>query len=275
MAWKNRKRRRPAGEGTLALPTDERLLRPSGSCEGIVSVLGGGDAIAAVPVDAEIVSLSRRPGDIRRIRIVRPYPHSFRTFAKGRWVGRTVLDVYTAEFGSYPEVRTGTCASAVAAPFPDASPLSDPPLSPASRALTELLPSFHSGGPHPGLRSPRLPPARHPQWRRVDPHRPPSRAGRRRRAGLRPRDRYYVGERRRHFRGQTEHASGPSLRGLPPQLALRSDGGHPAPAEGEPPHGAPAGQAHVGTDHRGQEQGGGVKARKRDFGPEVRKILPR
>ena len=37
--------------------------------------------------------------DKRRVRIVRPYPYTFATFAKARWVGRTVLDVYCSEFG--------------------------------------------------------------------------------------------------------------------------------------------------------------------------------
>ena len=41
----------------------------------------------------------------RWIRVVKPYPFTFATFAKARWVGRTVLDVYSSEFGSYPKVR--------------------------------------------------------------------------------------------------------------------------------------------------------------------------
>eukprot|EP00804_Cyclotella_cryptica_P028708 CCRYP_008221-RA/>CCRYP_008221-RA protein AED:0.02 eAED:0.02 QI:884/1/1/1/1/1/2/198/680 len=41
--------------------------------------------------------------DKRRVRIVRPYPYTFATFAKARWIGRTVLDVYHTEFGSYPK----------------------------------------------------------------------------------------------------------------------------------------------------------------------------
>lgn len=38
------------------------------------------------------------------IRVIHPYPYTFSSFAKQRWVGRTVLDVYVSEFGSYPEV---------------------------------------------------------------------------------------------------------------------------------------------------------------------------
>ncbi len=37
------------------------------------------------------------------IRVVEPYPYTFSTFAKARWVGRTVLDVYSTEYGSYPK----------------------------------------------------------------------------------------------------------------------------------------------------------------------------
>ncbi|GAX23232.1 tRNA pseudouridine synthase 9 [Fistulifera solaris] len=33
---------------------------------------------------------------------LRPYPYTFESFAKSRWVGRTILDVYTDEFKSYP-----------------------------------------------------------------------------------------------------------------------------------------------------------------------------
>ena len=39
----------------------------------------------------------------RRVRIIQPYPFRFATFAKARWVGRTLVDVYSREFGSYPE----------------------------------------------------------------------------------------------------------------------------------------------------------------------------
>jgi 23S rRNA-/tRNA-specific pseudouridylate synthase len=36
------------------------------------------------------------------IRVVHPYPYTFVSYAKARWVGRTVLDVYTHEFGLFP-----------------------------------------------------------------------------------------------------------------------------------------------------------------------------
>lgn len=39
------------------------------------------------------------------IRVVKPYAYTFSTFAKARWIGRTVLDVYSSEFGSFPKVR--------------------------------------------------------------------------------------------------------------------------------------------------------------------------
>jgi 23S rRNA-/tRNA-specific pseudouridylate synthase len=37
------------------------------------------------------------------IRALEPYPYTFSTFAKARWLGRTVLDIYSTEFGSYPK----------------------------------------------------------------------------------------------------------------------------------------------------------------------------
>mmetsp|Transcript_57443 Transcript_57443/g.140194 ORF Transcript_57443/g.140194 Transcript_57443/m.140194 type:complete len:649 (+) Transcript_57443:120-2066(+) len=38
------------------------------------------------------------------LRTVEPYPYCFATFAKQRWLNRTVLDVYSNEFGSYPKL---------------------------------------------------------------------------------------------------------------------------------------------------------------------------
>lgn len=54
------------------------------------------------PVEAEIKALPLRAG--KRIRLIKPYPYTFATFAKARWIGRTVLDVYHDEFGSYPKI---------------------------------------------------------------------------------------------------------------------------------------------------------------------------
>ena len=42
---------------------------------------------------------------IRWLRTVEPYLYTFSTHAKSRWLGRSVLDVYHTEFGSYPKVR--------------------------------------------------------------------------------------------------------------------------------------------------------------------------
>lgn len=43
------------------------------------------------------------------IRVIHPYPYTFSTYAKRRWVGRPLLDVYQSEFGSYPEVSIREC----------------------------------------------------------------------------------------------------------------------------------------------------------------------
>jgi hypothetical protein len=39
---------------------------------------------------------------ITYVRTIEPYPYTFSTFAKARWIGTSVLDVYCSEFGSYP-----------------------------------------------------------------------------------------------------------------------------------------------------------------------------
>jgi 23S rRNA-/tRNA-specific pseudouridylate synthase len=41
---------------------------------------------------------------ISYVRIIEPYPYTFSTFAKARWVGKSILDVYCSEFGSYPKI---------------------------------------------------------------------------------------------------------------------------------------------------------------------------
>jgi hypothetical protein len=43
----------------------------------------------------------QQSSDKRRVRLVYPYPYTFATFAKARWVGRTILDVYVSEFGEH------------------------------------------------------------------------------------------------------------------------------------------------------------------------------
>jgi 23S rRNA-/tRNA-specific pseudouridylate synthase len=84
--------------------------RPKG---GIGIVVGFDTDISATAADRatspqvqiDILPL-KFPGDDvntnNRVRVVRPYPFTFATFAKERWLGRTVLDIYSKEFGSYP-----------------------------------------------------------------------------------------------------------------------------------------------------------------------------
>lgn len=38
----------------------------------------------------------------RYVRNVKPYFQDFRTFAKGRWLGRELLEVFSREFGAHP-----------------------------------------------------------------------------------------------------------------------------------------------------------------------------
>jgi len=44
-------------------------------------------------------------------RIVHPYVYTYRTYAKRRWTldSKSILDVYSAEFGSYPKVSSYVC----------------------------------------------------------------------------------------------------------------------------------------------------------------------
>ena len=36
------------------------------------------------------------------LRTIKPYAYTYTTYAKGRWEGRTILDVYSTEYGAYP-----------------------------------------------------------------------------------------------------------------------------------------------------------------------------
>lgn len=38
----------------------------------------------------------------RAVRFVKPYVQEFKTFAKGRWLGRQVMEVMSTEFGGHP-----------------------------------------------------------------------------------------------------------------------------------------------------------------------------
>lgn len=45
------------------------------------------------------------------LRVIKPYAYNFSTYAKGRWEGRALIDVYSTEFGSYPRSYYETAIS--------------------------------------------------------------------------------------------------------------------------------------------------------------------
>ena len=49
----------------------------------------------------ELCEYNIESGD-RYIRHVKPYFQDFRTFAKGRWIGREILEIFCREFGAHP-----------------------------------------------------------------------------------------------------------------------------------------------------------------------------
>lgn len=85
MAWKKRKRMRP-----IAVTTCSSTIHPVTSRES--------NGISICSLDTLIRN------DERCVRIVEPYPFTFVTYAKARWVGKALLHVFTEEFGSYPRV---------------------------------------------------------------------------------------------------------------------------------------------------------------------------
>jgi hypothetical protein len=58
------------------------------------------DLIIAGEVRSEVIRTNQDSVEReRRVRIIYPYPFTFATFAKARWVGKTIADVYHDEFG--------------------------------------------------------------------------------------------------------------------------------------------------------------------------------
>ena len=57
-----------------------------------------------IQADVIPLQLEGKPvkGGVDFIRVIQPYPYTFSSHAKSRWLGRTLLDVYSTEFGSYP-----------------------------------------------------------------------------------------------------------------------------------------------------------------------------
>ena len=57
-------------------------------------------------IQAQVIPLTlngrKIPGGPEYLRLIVPYLYNFTSYAKARWVGRSVLDVYTKEFGGYP-----------------------------------------------------------------------------------------------------------------------------------------------------------------------------
>jgi hypothetical protein len=104
MAWQNRnvrKRKRPGGGGVgIRLDKNGTGEQEEYSVESDILLLPSMDHDDIVGKEDDSV----HPKEQRRIRVVKPYPFTFATFAKARWNGRTVLDVYCDEFGSYPKV---------------------------------------------------------------------------------------------------------------------------------------------------------------------------
>ena len=110
---RNRKRPRGGigclvGDGSDALSSKSALLRietvPLSKAFDII--IGNTDANTSyTTADKADVNDDRQQKKMsdnhrnKRVRIIYPYPFTFATFAKARWIGRTVVDVYHDEFG--------------------------------------------------------------------------------------------------------------------------------------------------------------------------------
>lgn len=86
MVWNKRKRKRPRGGGVGASMADDN---------------DQSDNCSRVQISVQQLNPSDK-SDTRRVRIIKPYPFTFATYAKARWITRNILDVFHSEFGSYP-----------------------------------------------------------------------------------------------------------------------------------------------------------------------------
>jgi 23S rRNA-/tRNA-specific pseudouridylate synthase len=59
---------------------------------------------ARLPTENAMPPLSSSSSSTCLLRIIDPYIHTFTSYCKARWIGRTILDVYITEFGSYPSL---------------------------------------------------------------------------------------------------------------------------------------------------------------------------
>lgn len=78
---RNRKRPRSNANALKDDPVYETTIRP-------------------LQIDGQVAAGGGTP---KWLRVIKPYPYNFTTYAKGRWQGRTLIDVYSTEFGSYPK----------------------------------------------------------------------------------------------------------------------------------------------------------------------------
>eukprot|EP00980_Cylindrotheca_fusiformis_P029120 scaffold22733_cov214-Cylindrotheca_fusiformis.AAC.2 len=77
--------------------SDRNRKRPGAKAQALEDVVNR-THVHRLAIDGKIINDSTTIW----LRTVEPYPYTFSTFPKARWLGRTVLDVYTTEFGSYP-----------------------------------------------------------------------------------------------------------------------------------------------------------------------------
>lgn len=104
---RKRKRDKKASLRGRRTSTDATASADHSSCPPLhIDVIPLSNALHLISDQSESASYSKGRQhhdnvDGRRVRIVHPYPYTFATFAKARWIGRTVLDVYVSEFGEF------------------------------------------------------------------------------------------------------------------------------------------------------------------------------
>ena len=101
---RKRKRDKNPPRGGRGCLIDATASADNSSCPPLhIDVIPLSHALHLVSDQSVSISNGRQHDNVdgRRVRIVHPYPYTFATFAKARWIGRTVLDVYVSEFGEF------------------------------------------------------------------------------------------------------------------------------------------------------------------------------
>lgn len=75
------------------------LVSPAAEKDGVESFTA---RVVPLELDGQAAGGNRQSSSVPYVRVIQPYPYTFTSFAKKRWLERAVIDVFSSEFQSYP-----------------------------------------------------------------------------------------------------------------------------------------------------------------------------